>query len=479
MNNERKIDLKKGCILTILGYIVLAMLFNFVGGEQLHYKASKGNISSVQGNTSTYEITNHFFVDQSFVCKSDEIEYITLQFATFGRTNTGNINVKLKDESNNILIERDIDVSTLKDGGATRIDSDNPITGLLGKKLFIDITSQTGEDGNAVAPSYNKTIKAEDQQLYMNGQPAEGTISFSTYGRDHIKYSEYYWLYVLVIGLVLCLYCINLINKYNKGKNGRVLNIILSFTKYKFLINQLVERDFKTKYKRSVLGILWSFLNPLLTMLVQYIVFSTIFKSDIENYPVYLLSGVILFNFFTEAIGMSLMSIVGNATLITKVYVPKYIYPMTRVLSSAVNLIIAMVPLGAVILITRVNITKAMLLIPFVLICLITFCIGLGFLMSAAMVYFRDTQFLWGVVSMLWMYATPLFYPETIIPSQFMTIYKMNPMYHFIRFFRTIILYGVSPEPIAYVQCLVFALGMLAIGSFVFKKAQDKFVLYI
>lgn len=479
MDKKIEIDLKKSCILAILLYFILAVIFNYVAGEQLHYRASNGNISSIQGNTSTYEITNHFMVKQEFICKSDEIEYISLQFATFGRINTGSITIRLKDESNNILMEKNLDVSTLKDVGVVKIYSDNPIKGLLDKKLAIEIRSETGEDGNAIAPWYSKNIRVENQQLYMNDEPADGTLCFSTYGRDYIEYSQYYWAYVTIIGIILCIYSLNLIYKQKKGKRSGLLNAISAFIKYRFLISQLVERDFKTKYKRSVLGVLWSFLNPLLTMAVQYIVFSTIFKSDIDNYPVYLLSGIILFNFFTEAIGMSLMSIVGNASLITKVYVPKYIYPITRVLSSAVNLLIAMVPLMIVIIFTEAQITKAMLLIPFVIICLITFCIGLGFLMSAAMVYFRDTQFLWGVISLLWMYATPLFYPETIIPAQIMTVYKMNPMYHFIRFFRIVILYGVSPEPIVYLQCLIFAIGMLIIGGLIFKKAQDKFVLYI
>ena len=120
---------------------------------------------------------------------------------------------------------------------------------------------------------------------------------------------------------------------------------LIAIRKYRFLIRQLVSRDFKSKYKRSVFGVLWSFLNPLLTMFVQYIVFSNLFRFDIPYYPVYLLCGIIMFNYFSEACGMTLGSIVGNASLITKVYMPKYIYPLTRVLSSFVNLLISMVPL--------------------------------------------------------------------------------------------------------------------------------------
>ena len=147
-------------------------------------------------------------------------------------------------------------------------------------------------------------------------------------------------------------------------------------------------------------------------MTVQYIVFSTIFKTDIPNFAVYLLIGIVFFNFFSESTNMGLMAIVGNASLITKVYIPKYIFPVSRVLSSSINLLISMVPMLIVVMITSTRITKAILLLPFSIACTIVFCIGMSFILSSAMVDFRDTQFLWSVVSMLWMYATPIFYPK-------------------------------------------------------------------
>lgn len=255
--------------------------------------------------------------------------------------------------------------------------------------------------------------------------------------------------------------------------------MINTYIRYEFLLSQLIERDFKTKYKRSVLGILWSFFNPLLTMTVQYVVFSTIFKSDIPNFPVYLLIGVVIFNFFTEACGMGLMSIVGNASLITKVYVPKYIYPVSRVFSSVINLLLALIPLGIVMIVTKTLPSFSILLVPFGLVCTIVFTIGMVLILSSAMVFFRDTQFLWNVMSLLWMYATPLFYPETIIPAKFKFIIELNPMYHLIKFVRTCILEGVSPEPKAYFICIVCSVGTFLIGAFIFNKNQDKFVLNI
>ena len=267
--------------------------------------------------------------------------------------------------------------------------------------------------------------------------------------------------------------------RLRQGRRSYVVNAVAAVQKYRFLIRQLVSRDFKTKYKRSALGMFWSFLNPLLTMFVQYFVFSTIFKSDIPNYPAYLLIGIVTFNFFTEASGMALSSIVGNAGLITKVYMPKYIYPLTRVMSSVVNLGISLIPLVLVSLVTGIQFKKSAILSLFFFCCVIIFSLGVGLLLSAAMVFFRDTQFLWGVLSMIWMYVTPIFYPESILPEDFRFILRINPMYHFLKNIRLCILDGISPEPSVYVQCTLMALGSLLIGALVFRKSQDRFVLYL
>ena len=168
-------------------------------------------------------------------------------------------------------------------------------------------------------------------------------------------------------------------------------------------------------------------------MMVQYIVFSQLFRSNIENFPVYLLSGIVLFSFFTESVGQGLTAILANASLITKVYVPKYIYPVTKVVSSSINLFISLIPLMIVVLLTGQRITKAILLIPFPLICLLIFCIGMTFMLCTSEVFFRDTQYLWGVATLAWTYATPLFYPENIIPDRFKFIQTYNPMYHYIK----------------------------------------------
>ena len=258
-----------------------------------------------------------------------------------------------------------------------------------------------------------------------------------------------------------------------------MLTVAGLFGTYRFLMRQLVSRDFKIKYKRSVLGVLWSFVNPLLMMSVQYFVFSTIFKTDIDNYPVYLLAGIVLFNFFSESTNISLYAVTGNAGLITKVYVPKYIYPVSKVVSTGINLLVSLLPLLIMSLATGVRITRAWLLLSFDLLFLLVFCIGMGFILSAVMVFFRDMQFIWSVFCMVFTYATPIFYPESILPDEWKGMLSVNPMYHFIRFFRKIILEGISPQPMDYVVCFLISAGVFGIGLFVFRKTQDKFIFYI
>lgn len=294
-----------------------------------------------------------------------------------------------------------------------------------------------------------------------------------------ISLDLYYWLGSIVIGISITCWLLLEMRNQKKGISTLLLRVHSAFIRYGFLIQQLIARDFKTKYKRSVLGVLWSFFNPLLTMSIQYIVFSNLFRFEIENFALYLLIGIVCFNYFNESAGMSLMSIINNAQLITKVYVPKYMYPFTRVLSSSINLLLSLIPLLLVMLISGTPVRISILLMPYAIICLVMFCMGVGFLLSAAMVFFRDTQFLWGVVSMLWMYATPIFYPEGIIPERFLPFFKINPLYHIIKFIRTILMDGVSPEPLLYFLCFFLTFVPFAIGAAVFKKTQDKFIFYL
>lgn len=289
----------------------------------------------------------------------------------------------------------------------------------------------------------------------------------------------------IVLAVMVGIYLLALIayltaqRKEAKGKPSVIGAVCGMLKKYNFLMRQLVGRDFKTKYKRSVLGVAWSFLNPFLTMAVQYIVFSTLFKSDTINYPLYLLTGVVFFTFFSEACSTGLGSITTNASLIKKVYIPKYIYPISKTLSSLVNFGFSLIPILIVMLVTRTPFRFSLLLLVYDVLCMLLFLLGMAFLLSTMMTFFQDTQFLWGVASMMWMYFTPIFYTENIIPEAMRTVYHFNPLYQFISFARVCIIDGVSPVPMQYVYCALSGLVVFVIGVSVFRKHQDDFIFHL
>lgn len=474
--------LKKTAAACVIGYLLLTVLFPILAGEQLYLKDSKNNIKMPAAQSGTVELYAGNCIDQHFTTWIQRLETVSLQWGTYYRANAGTAVMELYNmESEQILLSGSFDVSAIPEGGITTLTAEEPLEGIAGVPLMLRIYSLDSQPGSAASPLMNTEAAIENTLLFFNNVagPVTGTLCFSVEGSDYIWFGLHYWAFAALGFLLLLVVLAVSWEKYRDGKTSYLASAILSVQHYKFLIRQLVSRDFKIKYKRSVLGMFWSFLNPLLTMCVQYFIFSTLFKNDIPNYASYLLIGIVCFNFFSEASNMSLFSILGNASLITKVYMPKYIYPVTRVLSSVVNLGISLIPLIIVCLFTGVHFEKSALLSLYFLVCLIFFTLGISMLLSTAMVFFRDTQFLWSVFSMIWMYATAIFYPESILPDNFRFVLDINPLYYFIKSIRVCILNGVSPEPLVYGQCLLFSLVMLLVGALVFKKNQDKFVLYL
>ena len=263
-------------------------------------------------------------------------------------------------------------------------------------------------------------------------------------------------------------------------------NIFLNIKKYSFLMKQLIIRDFKVKYKRSVLGILWSILYPVLMMAVMAVVFSHMFKFRMEgvNYLVYLMTGLVMFNYFSEASNTAMTSVVGNFSLINKVYIPKYIFPISKVLFCGINFLLTLIPLLVIILVTGSGETRCVingwyLLLPFIFICLVIFTTGLGLLISTISVFLRDMFYIYGIIFTIWNYFTPIFWGINIIPEAYQPFFKMNPLYIYITGARSIILFGERPSVMTLVIMFLMAFGMLVIGSFVFKRKQDKFIYYV
>jgi len=481
MNSRNKsgINLKKISLTVLAVYIVLVIGFYFLAGEQLMYRESRGNLLMPASDASAAELVQGVTVEQLFQAKIQRVERISVQWGSYYRSNNGTVTMTLVRPSDGaVLMRGSFDAATITEGQILSISAGEPVEEVYGMPLLLRLYADSPA-GSAVTPLINTQEAREGFALTVNGEITPGMLCFSASGIDCIWTGLHYWEFAAV-GLALFILLLGAVwYRYLHGKRSYVFNAVSALQKYRFLIRQLVSRDFKTKYKRSVLGMFWSFLNPLLTMFVQYFVFSTIFKSDIPNFAAYLIIGTVMFNFFSEASGMALTSVLGNAGLITKVYMPKYIYPLTRVMSSVVNLAISLIPMLIVCMVTGVRFHKSILLALFFLLCLVIFTLGLGLALSTFMVFFRDTQFLWGVLSMMWMYATPIFYPESIIPENLKFIYTLNPLYHFLKNARVCILDGISPEPVVYVQCFLIALGALLIGALVFQRNQNKFVLYL
>ena len=246
-----------------------------------------------------------------------------------------------------------------------------------------------------------------------------------------------------------------------------------------FIISSLVSKDFKLKYRRSFLGVAWSVLNPLLMMLVLTAVFSTIFRFSIENYPLYIILGNTLFALMSDSTSSAMYSILESSSLIKKVRIEKVIFPVEKILFQLVNFCISLIAVAIVMAFFRVVPSPSLLALPLLLIFVLLFSLGIGMALAALAVFFRDVCHLWGVVITAWTYATPLFYPVDVLPAWMMSIMQFNPMYHFVTYFRNIVLYGTVPGLSENLICLAMGLATFAVGLLIFKKTEKKFILYV
>lgn len=260
------------------------------------------------------------------------------------------------------------------------------------------------------------------------------------------------------------------------------------FQKDVFILKQLVGKDFKIKYRRSFLGVAWSVLNPLLMMIVMAIVFTTIFAQGRngsitpEMYPLYLIVGNVTFAVMSDSTSQALSSIIHASSLLKKVKVHRFVFPVQKVLFSLVNFAFSLIAVAIVMLWFHVVPTWHLLLLPVCLILLMFFCMGVGLLLSAATVFFRDVMHLWSVVLTAWTYFTPIFWTTDYIlkmPHILRVLMYANPMYNYLQFMRDIFLFQTCPTPLEFGLCVAWAVIAMAIGYTVFHKNEHKFILYI
>ena len=460
-------------------YWILAIGIYAIAYQQFRYSPVSGE--KLAADSVVGEIIDGQVYSQSLISPCDVIQRIDLMTGSYDRKNTGSLEITILNDAGTVLADMIVPVSQFSNNEYGIVPIEGPIEIGAGGKLAVQIQSKDCSPGNAITVylSGSMTSQKATENHFLNGEEGLGTLCIQLSGYNNLSFYITYLFLVVGMFVLLAVYAAWCWKQAKKGKGNPLVTICVVYSRYSFLLKQLVARDFRLKYRRSSLGMAWSVMNPLLTMIVQYVVFSTLFKSNIPSYPVYLLTGIVFFSFFNEAVNLGMTSIIGNASLIKKVYMPRYIYPISRIITSLVNFALALIPLFLIIIVTSVSIKPSILLLVFDIICFLTFIVGITLLLSTIVTFFQDILHLWSVISMMWQYLTPIFYPETIIPERFIGIYRLNPLYQYISFARTCIIDGISPAPQSYFWCLFFAVGMLAVGAAVFKKYQNKFVFHL
>lgn len=260
----------------------------------------------------------------------------------------------------------------------------------------------------------------------------------------------------------------------------RKLSIVINkWEKYSFLFSQLAIRDFKKKYKRTVLGVFWSVLSPLLSLLVMQIVFTNFFGRNIEHYTTYLFIGNLVFGYFRESTTLGMIALMQNASIINKINIPKYLFVMSSNMTSLLNFALTLVVMFIFVAIDGVMFTWRFFFLLFPIACLLIFNVGMGLILSAMYVFFRDMQYLYNVITMVLMYMSAIFYPVDGYSVFMQRLFLLNPLYVYIKYFRIIILDGNVPSLAFHGLCLLYAAFSFAIGALVYKKNNQRFLYYL
>lgn len=249
--------------------------------------------------------------------------------------------------------------------------------------------------------------------------------------------------------------------------------------RYRDLIRTLVARDLKVRYRRSAIGFLWTMLHPLITMLVLSFVFSHLFRPNLPSFSVYALAGIVLWNFFSQAIVASMNSLRGNAALLTKVPVPKAVFPVAIVCGGLVNLFYALVPLFLIMLLTGHPVGPSLAFLPVGIVVAACFTLGCGLLLAPLAAFFTDTVELVTIVLTILFYLTPVFYPVSIVPPDLRWVVEANPVYWVLDIFRTPIYEGILPTVQTFALGAFIALAFLVVGAAVFRRTSDRIAFYV
>ena len=244
---------------------------------------------------------------------------------------------------------------------------------------------------------------------------------------------------------------------------------------YRYLLGQLVRRDVTTRYKRSVLGVAWTMLNPLGTMLILTFVFSNFFRSEVQHFPVYILSGLLAWNFFTQATNAAISGLVWGGSLLKRIFIPSTVFGVSAIGTALVNMVMSLVPLVIVMIIDGATFHLSMLFLPVSILLLTGFTLGFGLFISSLAVFFPDVGEMYQVLLTGWMYLTPIIYPDTLISAQLLPIFKLNPMYWMVKMFRLPIFEGRVPTLPEILPAIAWSLGMLIVGWLFFTSRSEEY----
>ena len=256
-------------------------------------------------------------------------------------------------------------------------------------------------------------------------------------------------------------------------------SLIGTLKKHQFLFEELVKRDFKQKYKRTILGMGWSVLSPLLTLLVMKLVFQHYFGRTIPHYTTYLFCGNLVFAYYRESTSEGMKTLVSNAKIFMKINVPKYLFLLSKNVSALINFILTLGILFVFVVADGIPIQLHFLMLLFPCLCLVSLNIGVGLILSSLYVFFRDMSYLYKVFIRLLMYMSAIFYQITIVPERYRMFFYLNPVYCYIEYFRTIILDGKIPSFEYHLLCLFYAFIFIIIGSYMYKRFNSSFLYYL
>ena len=258
-----------------------------------------------------------------------------------------------------------------------------------------------------------------------------------------------------------------------------MFNSITRLQEHRFLFSELVKRDFKKKYKSTYLGMVWSVLSPLLTLLIMSLVFSNFFGRSQPHYIIYLFSGNILFSYFNESTSNGMGSLLANAGIFTKINVPKYLFLFSKNVSSLINFGLTLGVFFIFCIIDGVTFTWAFFMLIIPIVCMVIFNLGVGLILSALFVFFRDMQYLWSVFTMLLMYLSAIFYTVDSFSPTVQKLFHLNPVYVYIKYFRLIVIDGTVPSLLMHLAAVGYALAAFGIGALIYKKFNHKFLYYV